>query len=125
MTVAERMVLPFPCPSSPRSRQSRLLQRKLRTALRGSEYPVIVDLSHCSILNSADIELLIDCAALGEGRDTPIVFVAASRVIRILLEVTRIGSLVPVFSTMEEALAYTAEKHIPDSRESQAERSIE
>jgi hypothetical protein len=33
-------------------------------------------------------------------------FVAGSRVIRILLEVTRVASLVPVFDSMEEAIAY-------------------
>jgi|GEM_PF-3960465 hypothetical protein len=107
MIPGDRTVLPFPCPCAPNSRSSKLLRRKLRSALRISELPVIVDLSHCETLNRDDIELLLDCAAQSAGRDTPIVVVAGSPVTQVLLEVVRISSLIPVFSSVEEALGYT------------------
>jgi hypothetical protein len=44
--------------------------------------------------------------AQAAGRDTKVLFVAGSRVNRVLLEVTRISSLVPVFNSVKEALAY-------------------
>jgi hypothetical protein len=50
--------------------------------------------------------LLLECVAQAAGRDTQVLFVAGSRVNRVLLEVTRISSLVPVFNSVREALAY-------------------
>jgi hypothetical protein len=56
-------------------------------------------------LNHEDIDLLLECVAQAAGRDTKVLFVAGSRVNRVLLEVTRISSLVPVFDSVKEALA--------------------
>jgi anti-anti-sigma regulatory factor len=83
-------------------------QRKaLLSALHiASGTPVIVDFSGCHTLNQEDIDLLLECMARVAGRDTPLLLVTGSRVIRILLELTRIASIVPVFNTVEEALAY-------------------
>jgi hypothetical protein len=66
----------------------------------------MVDLSHCSSLNHDDIDLLLDCVARATGRDTELLLVAGSRVNRVLLEVTRISKVVPVFNSVEEALAH-------------------
>lgn len=97
-------ILPFPCGTSPALRRA---QRKvLLGALRVSGSPVVVDLSGCPELNHDDIDLLLECMAQVAGRDTQLLFVAGSRPNRVLLEVTRIPSLVPVFNTVEEALAY-------------------
>lgn len=97
-------ILPFPCGTSPALRRA---QRKvLLGALRVSGSPVIVDLSGCPELNQEDIDLVLECLAQVAGRDTQVLFVAGSRVNRVLLEITRIPSLVPVFNTVEEALAY-------------------
>jgi anti-anti-sigma regulatory factor len=73
-------------------------------ALRTSTSAVIVDLSGCKTLNHNDVDLLLDCAAQVAGRDKKLMLVAGSRVIRVLLDVTRISSLVPVVDSMKEAL---------------------
>jgi hypothetical protein len=97
-------ILPFPCASSLTNR--RALRKDLLIALRASGSPVIVDFSDCNTLNYEDIDLLLECVAQAAGRDTKVLFVAGSRVNRVLLEVTRISSLVPVFNSVKEALAY-------------------
>jgi hypothetical protein len=49
---------------------------------------------------------LLERVAQMAGRDAQGFFVAGSRVKRVLLEVTRVSSLVPPFNSVEEALAY-------------------
>jgi hypothetical protein len=98
------VILPFPCGSNFADRRG--LRKDLLIALRVSGSPVIVDFSSCSTLNHADIDLLLECVAQAAGRETKVLFVAGSRVNRVLLEVTRISSLVPVFNSVREALAY-------------------
>lgn len=96
-------ILPFPCASC----SERPARRKgLLSALRVSSSPVIVDLSGCPALKHEDIDLLLECMAQVAGRDTQVMFVAGSAANRVLLEVTRIPSLVPVFNSVIEALAY-------------------
>lgn len=96
-------ILPFPSASSSASRRA---QRKdLLNALRASQSPVILDFSACRSLSFEDIDLLLECMAQVAGRDTQVVFVSGSRATRVLLEVTRISSLAPVFNSIEEALA--------------------
>jgi hypothetical protein len=96
------IILSFPCTSS--SARRRILRNELLSALRLSESPVILDLSGCHTLNHQDIDLLLECVAQVAGRDTEVRFVAGSSENRVLLEVTRISSLVPVFSSLPEAL---------------------
>ena len=96
-------ILPFPCALTP---AGRALRKDLRKKLRDSESPVILDFSDCSSLNHEDVELLLDCVAEVGGRDTQLLFVAGSCANRVLLEVTRISSLVPVFNSVQEALSY-------------------
>jgi hypothetical protein len=67
---------------------------------------VIVDVSGCYSLNQEDIDLLLDCVAQAAGRDTKVLFVAGAPANRVLLEVTRISSVAPVFNSVTEALAY-------------------
>jgi hypothetical protein len=117
------IILPFPCVTNAAVR--RALRKELLSALRGSGSPVIVDLSGCPPVNHEDIELLLECMAQVAGRDTQVLFVAGSRVNRVLLEVTRIPSLVPVFDSVKEAVAYpkaTVETDAKDQRASQAQR---
>jgi hypothetical protein len=102
--IAAPTVLPFPCASDPTSRRG--LMKNMQAARRRSEPSVIVDLSSCDTLNQADIDLLLECLAEVAGRDTRVLFVAGSHPNRLLLEVTRIASLAPVFLSMEEALAH-------------------
>lgn len=117
-------ILPFPCASSCVGR--RALRKDLLRALCVSGSPVIVDLSGCSTLNYEDIDLLLECVAQVTGRDTQVLFVAGTRVNRVLLEVTRISSLVPVFNSVQEALAYpqrAAENAAQDLRASVSQKS--
>jgi len=76
-------------------------------------------------VNHEDIELLLECMAQVAGRDTQVLFVAGSRVNRVLLEVTRIPSLALVFNSVKEALAYPKaadEIDAKDQSASQAQR---
>ena len=104
MNTGHQSVLSFPCGSGVTGRRE--FQKYLLKALRVSESPVIVDLSDCRTLDHQDIDSLLECVAQAAGRDTPLIFVAGSGSVRVLLEVTRLASLVPVFDSMEEALAY-------------------
>ncbi len=96
-------ILSFPCTSTSATRSE--LRGHFLNALRVSESPVVIDFSGCNTLNHDDIDLLIECAARVSGRDREVRFAAGSRVIRVLLEVTRISFIVPVFDSVEEALA--------------------
>ena len=104
MKTEAHTILPFPCESSSASR--RALRKGFLAALRISGRPVMVDLSDCSTLNHDDIDLLLDCVAHATGRDTELLLVAGSRGNRVLLEVTRISTVVPVFNSVEEAVAH-------------------
>jgi hypothetical protein len=96
-------VLTFPCASNLAGRRAR---KDLLSALRISASPVILDLSGCGTLNHQDIDLLLECVAQVAGRDTNVLCVVGSGVTRVLLDVTRISSLVPVFNSVQEALTY-------------------
>lgn len=100
-------ILPFP--SAPGIGHRRGQRKALLLALRISGSPVVLDLSPCRTLNHEDIALLLECVARVAGRDTPLLLVAGSNAIRILLEVTRIAAVAPVFNTVEEALAFRPE----------------
>jgi len=116
-------ILPFPCGASFADRRG--LRKDLLVALRDSGSPVIVDFSSCGTLNHEDIDLLLECAAQAAGRETKVLFVAGTRVNRVLLEVTRISSLVPVFNSVKEALAYPqipTENEVEDLRVSQFQK---
>ena len=99
-----QFVLTFPSGAGTAGRRE--FQKCLLQALLVSELPVIVDLSDCRTLDQQDIDSMLRCVAQAAGRDTPLIFVAGSGPIRVLLEVTRIASVVPVFDSMEEALVY-------------------
>jgi hypothetical protein len=119
-------ILPFPSASS--SAKRRAERKELLRALRVSESPVVVDFSGSPSLNGEDIDLLLECLAQVAGRDTQVVFVAGPSANRVLLEVTRVSSLVPVFNTLEEALAppqMAAGRDAQDSTEGRIEGRTE
>jgi hypothetical protein len=98
-------IVSFPGAASPAYREQR---KALLLALRvSSGSPVIVDLSSFHTLDQQDIDLLLKCMAHVTGRDTPLLLVADSCPIQILLEVVRISSLAPVFNSVEEALTFS------------------
>jgi hypothetical protein len=106
-------ILTFPGASKSGSR--RAMRKDFLRALRFSGSPVIVDFTGCGPFNHDDIDLLLECVAEVSGRDTQLVLAAGSRVNRVLLEVTRISSLVPVYSSLEEALLYPRPSTSPSS----------
>lgn len=93
-------------PRSTRNASRRVLRKELIHALRMSEGPVIVDLSGSRTLDHEDINLLLECVSLTIGRDTQLSLIAGSTDIKVLLDVIRISSLVPVFQSLEEALEF-------------------
>ncbi len=97
-------VVPFPHASSSVSR--RALRKNFLSSVRGSGSSVIVDFSGCDSLNHEDIDLLLESLGQVAGRDMQVLLAAGSGVNRVLLEVTRIASLVPVFDSVEEAIGY-------------------
>lgn len=121
-------IVPFPCESTSADRRG--LRKELQIALRVSGLSVIADFSGCRSLNHKDLDLLLECLAQVAGRDTNVRLVAGSKVNRVLLEVTRISSLAPVFDSVEEALAASptklqsgAEDDARDQRASQSGRT--
>jgi hypothetical protein len=119
MNIAGCDIVPFPGSFSSVGRSSR---KALLNALRVSEATVVVDFSGCRSLDHNDMDLLLECAAQAVGRDTQVLFVAGSRVIRVLLEITLLASLVPVFNSLEEALAHLqagAKKKVAERQMSQ------
>lgn len=100
-------VLVFPGSMSSASR--RVLRKEVLYALRTSEGPVVMDLSGCRTLDHDDINFLLECVSQAIGRDTQLLFTVGSRTIHVLLEVTRISSLVPVFKSLEEAIEFTSQ----------------
>lgn len=81
------------------------LRKQLMEALRASECPVILDMTECGALDGQDIETLIACVAQAAGQDTPLLLAAGSPAIRVILDVTQIASVVPVFDSVQEALS--------------------
>jgi hypothetical protein len=102
VNIDECTIVPFPSAAS----GNRASRKALLTALRISESAIIVDFSGCRTLNRDDIDFLLECAAQVVGRDTQMLLAAGSRVIRVLLEITLISTLMPVFDSLEQALAY-------------------
>jgi anti-anti-sigma regulatory factor len=93
-------------PRSTNSTSRRAMRKELFGALRTSEEPVIVDLSGCQTLEHQDVNLLLDCVSQTVGRDAHLFLIAGSPGVRLLLDVIRISSIVPVFKTLPEALEF-------------------
>ena len=101
-------ILTFPRATSSSGR--RALRKRLRNALRTSELPIIVDFSGNRTLDHEDIDLLLDCVSQAAGRDTQLWLSAGSRAIEVLLDVIRISGLVPVFSSLDEAVEFKSRR---------------
>ena len=102
MTASDIQVFALP-PASAHARR-RMLRKHLFGLLRSSGSPIILDLSGREGLNHEDIDFLLDCAARLGGRDVRLLVVAGSDSNRVLLEVTRIASVLPVFNSIADAL---------------------
>jgi hypothetical protein len=80
----------------------RAIRARLLAALRTASEPVVIDLSERLSLTQDDIDFLLDCASRVSGRDVQLVLIAGSRSNRVLLEVTRIASILPVFNSIAD-----------------------
>lgn len=84
--------------------EHRSLRTELRTALQPDQPAVVLDFSARRGLNSEDLDLVLDSAARVMGRDVRFLVVAGSLSNRVLLEVSRIASVLPVFNSLTDAL---------------------
>lgn len=83
----------------------RLVRKELLDGARRSD-PLIVDFAGCATLDCQQIELLLEAMSHATGRNAEVLLVAHSRSIQILLDVTRISSLIPVLHSMEEMVRH-------------------
>lgn len=90
--------------ANPGSAERRVLRKELLAALRPDGPAVILDLSARNGLDHDDIDMLLDSASEVIGRDVRFVLVAGSTSNRVLLDVSRIASVLPVFNSLAEAL---------------------
>jgi anti-anti-sigma regulatory factor len=102
-------------PKASQRAQPRAVKKDLFAALQAAGPRVILDLSGQSTLNQADLDLVLDCAARTAGRGVQLSLVATSPATRLLLEVTRVASVLPVFTSMAEALAQPTPTVDPNS----------
>lgn len=101
MKITQWKVLHFPPGSSAPNSHARRKQLRSSLALAGPD--VIISFSGFSTLDHEDVEVLLDCLEQAARRNTQLRLVTDSDVIRVLLEVTRIASVVPVFDSIERA----------------------
>jgi hypothetical protein len=102
MTIGDFEVFVLPQGCSPTRRRD--IRKHVFGRLRSAR-AVILDLSTRESLNHDDIDFLLDCAARAEGGDTRLSVVSGTRSNHVLLEVTRIASVLPIFSSVAEAAA--------------------
>ena len=75
-----------------------------RIASVGSASRLVIDLSQCTFLDSAAVRLLMTSARDSETAGTPLALVASDPGILRVLEITSVEDILPVHSTLDEAL---------------------
>ena len=83
--------------------QRRTLRRKLLQSLQSSHRQLFIDFSDRESLDADDLELVLECAEAAAGHDIEFTIISGSAPNRVVLEVARIASVVPVFQSFEEA----------------------
>jgi hypothetical protein len=84
---------------------------------------IVLDLPPAFQLNSKALDFLLGCAREVAGHDAEVALAATNTDHRVVLELTRISSVLPTFSSIREAVAYmekargqtVAAKHSPAS----------
>ena len=81
------------------------VREALATCVREGPSALVVDLSRCSFMDSSGLRALIEAKrALGDGEVAPKLLLAAPAAQpRRILELTSIETVMPIFSTREEA----------------------
>jgi anti-anti-sigma factor len=70
----------------------------------GSPSRLVIDLSQCTFLDSAAVRLLMTIARDSDPAETPVALVASDPGILRVLEITAVDDILPVHSTLDEAL---------------------
>jgi len=102
MSKGPTVVKQFPRSHGLASRKSFLTE--IQKLTRESYRPrVVMDLSKSRNLNPEAIDLLLDCVECVERADGRVIVAAGSRETAIILELTRLTSVVDMFSSVSEA----------------------
>ena len=75
-----------------------------RIASVGSASRLVIDLTQCTFLDSAAVRLLTTVARDSDTAGTPLALVASDPGILRVLEITAVDDILPVHSTLDEAL---------------------
>ncbi|HJS48800.1 MAG TPA: STAS domain-containing protein [Gaiellaceae bacterium] len=65
---------------------------------------LVIDLTQCTFLDSAAVRLLIAIARDSDTGGTPLALVASDPGIQRVLEISAVGEILPVHTTLDEAL---------------------
>lgn len=94
-------------PERPDGRVARSFRRRLRRSVAQMLRPaVVLDLPISFQLDNEALDFLLGCAREAAGHDAEVVLAAPGVHHRVILELTRISSVLPTFSSIEEAVAY-------------------
>ena len=94
-------------PERPEGRVGRWFRRRLRRTVTQMLRPaVVLDLPAAFQLDNEALDFLLGCAREAAGHDAEVVLAAPNANHRVVLELTRISSVLPTFSSIQEAVAY-------------------
>ena len=93
-------------PERPDGRVGRAFRRGLRRTVAQMLRPaVVLELPLTFQLDNGALDFLLGCAREAAGHDAEVAIAATSAHHRVVLELTRISSVLPTFSSIEEAVA--------------------
>jgi anti-sigma B factor antagonist len=91
-----------------------IFRTHLEEAIRG-DGGIVVDLANLRYLDSASINVLLDAHSRLLPKHRRIALVGASFMIRRILGVLRVEKLMPMYATLQEALAYVGDNTPADN----------
>jgi anti-anti-sigma factor len=77
----------------------------LSNAAKDAQRPLVVDLTDCDFIDSTGLATLLHGAKPAQNGESNVAIVSAGGEVRKLLELTAIDRTIPVFRTVDEALA--------------------
>jgi anti-sigma B factor antagonist len=77
----------------------------LSEAAKDAERPLVIDLTRCEFIDSTGLATLLHGAKPAQNGESNVALVSAGGEVRKLLELTAIDRTIPVFSTVDEAVA--------------------
>ena len=67
-------------------------------------YPVVIDLARCDFIDSTGLATLLHGAKHTQNGEPGVAIVSPQREVRRILELTAVDKLIPVFTSLEEAV---------------------